>query len=440
MKDSIYPNYQMRKTRTEQAGPSPECPEYEWLIVGGGLQGCYFAGLLSHLCGRGKVAILDPQPRLLHRWLKRSDACHMKYMRSTSMHHLAPDPGDLLDFARISGYGEEHFTEPYLRPSLTLFNAHCRRVLETFRLGEIHICGRLCRLSKLDSGGWQVRYLDTEDRESGLRSQNILLALGDQGEYRPDSTLGEQYEQSPHLSSVDFSFDEVLAKTFRWQARKPKQASDICLVGGGISSAQMALYLLEQGLKVQIDSRYPLRSFQFDSDPGWLFKFLPKFRAETDLQKRWQIIMEERHKGSVPPRLYESLLGYQQQGRLLLGSREARDGSDSDGFGVCGAIPVVLATGLRYETPDWLLEVARELGLPLLRTAAGEKPALDSSLEWDSERAPGLYLTGRLAELFLGPSAGNISGARVAARYLPIESEHPGSFLGGGSYGYRDRT
>ena len=419
-----------------QASPDPRLPatpvaSRQWTIVGGGLQGCHFATLLIQHYGYANVAIIDEQPRLLQRWLQRSAACRMKFMRSTSMHHLAPNPGDLLDFARLRGYGSEHFSEPYLRPSLTLFNAHCQEVLQSFRLAALHLRGRIYSLER-SRDGWLLRYDRQDGSTAELQSENVILALGDQGEcwgeFQPNG-------QTWHLSAPNFSLETVLAQVRKRREidkrcekeldnSMPDQAADICLVGGGISSAQLAIYLLEQGFTVQIHRRYALRSFQFDSEPGWLFKYLGDFQAEADLQKRWQIIVEERHKGTIPPRLYERLLEFERRGQLILKYPEDNAGhSDS-----AANLPAVLATGLHYETPSWLLTLARELGLPLLDTAAGPKPALRQSLEWDKQKAGGLYLAGRLGELFLGPAAGNIAGARVAARYLPLKIRHSASF------------
>ena len=400
--------------------------EYKWIVVGGGLQGCYFAALLTSRYRH--VAILDAQPQLLQRWLVRSRSCCMKFMRSTSVHHLAPQPSDLRRFAAHNGYGSEHFTHPYLRPSLALFNAHSQDVLRRFGLHQSHIRARLCGLKPFHARnsqnskpqGWELHcekpaeHGETNSKSFTLYAQNVLLALGDQGEYWPEE-YGAKPQEHPqntvwHLSAPDFSLPHLHEQIARYQAQTgANRAADLCLVGGGISAAQLALYFLERGFRVQMEGRYPLRSFQFDSEPGWLQKNLAPFQAEADLQKRWQMIVRERHKGSVPPQLYARLLAFQKTGRLLLKDSETPQWP-----------PTVLATGLEYSTPAWLLELAHQQQLPLMQQETGQKPALYASLEWHSERAPGLFLAGRLAELFLGPAAGNIAGARVAARYLPL--------------------
>ena len=74
---------------------------------------------------------------------------------------------------------------------------------------------------------------------------------------------------------------------------------------------------------------------------------------------------------------------------------------------------LVLATGFGTTPPDSALvdHIACEYGLA--RDALGY-PAVMDTLEW----APGLFVAGRLAELALGPAAGNLAGARMAGQWL----------------------
>jgi hypothetical protein len=74
---------------------------------------------------------------------------------------------------------------------------------------------------------------------------------------------------------------------------------------------------------------------------------------------------------------------------------------------------VVLATGFESARPGgvWLDEVIAALNLP---TAECGYPIVDRTLCW----GPGLYVTGPLAELEIGPVARNIIGARLAAERI----------------------
>ncbi len=74
---------------------------------------------------------------------------------------------------------------------------------------------------------------------------------------------------------------------------------------------------------------------------------------------------------------------------------------------------VVLATGFEPTRPGgaWLDEAIAVNDLPV---AACGFPIVDKTLCW----TPGLYVSGALAELEIGPIAANIAGARQAARRL----------------------
>jgi hypothetical protein len=81
------------------------------------------------------------------------------------------------------------------------------------------------------------------------------------------------------------------------------------------------------------------------------------------------------------------------------------------------AAQVLLATGFEQQRPGgaWLDRAIADYDLPL---APCGYPLVRPSLVW----APGLYVTGALAELELGPVARNIVGARYAGERLATRS------------------
>jgi hypothetical protein len=76
---------------------------------------------------------------------------------------------------------------------------------------------------------------------------------------------------------------------------------------------------------------------------------------------------------------------------------------------------VLLATGFDGRRPGgaWLDHAIEACELPV---APCGYPVVTPGLQW----APGLYLTGALAELELGPVARNIAGARHAGERLVV--------------------
>ena len=74
---------------------------------------------------------------------------------------------------------------------------------------------------------------------------------------------------------------------------------------------------------------------------------------------------------------------------------------------------ILLATGFHPRRPGGGL-LDGTIGRLGLECAACGYPVVDSSLRW----GPGLYVTGPLAELEIGPVARNILGARLAGERL----------------------
>jgi len=141
------------------------------------------------------------------------------------------------------------------------------------------------------------------------------------------------------------------------------------------------------------------------------------------------MIARARHRGSVPPDVARRLRHAQRRQRLAHVVAEATVGPIADLLaagppgtytltldaapGTLQVDRVVLATGFEAQRPGspWLDAAIERHGLTC---AACGYPVVDASLGW----AEGLYVTGPLAELEIGPVARNIVGARLAAKRL----------------------
>ena len=196
----------------------------------------------------------------------------------------------------------------------------------------------------------------------------------------------------------------------------------IVLVGGGISAGQIALRLVKEKHEVHLVSRHALREHQFDSDPGWLGpKFMNGFNREADFDRRRMMITEARHRGSVPPDVRRALKRSINQGQLSWHQDEVAEVQSTDrGVRVqlangenIDAQRLLLATGFAPVRPggDLLDSLIKSASLPC---ASCGYPIVDESLRWH----PGIYVSGPLAELELGPTSRNIAGARRAADRL----------------------
>lgn len=386
----------------------------DWLIVGGGIHGVHAAHVLVN--GRGwphdRLRLLDPHAELLANWTRLSSNVGMAFMRSPGVHHLGLEAGELTRFARRQkAISRRLFAEPYQRPAYALFQAHNRHLIHTYQLDEQHMCGEAHGLTRY-RGGWRV-----ETGQGALDAQRVLLAIGRPQPYWPEWAVVGRASGLPiqHIFDPDYSSPEVPPHT-------PHAA--ILVVGGGITAAQAALRLAAQAPgAVTLLMRHPIREHQFDSDPGWLGpKYQDGWHQVTDYNQRRQMIQKARHRGSMPPEVVRQVKRAQKVGALCVvqGEITAVSPTSGDAMEVCcsdgrllWADHILLATGFATLRPGgaWLETAIANEGLPV---AACGYPILDKTLCW----APGLYVSGALAELEMGPIAPNIAGARQAAQRL----------------------
>lgn len=394
----------------------------EWLIVGGGPHGVHAAVRLISEAGvpPDAIRILDDEEHLLARWRRTTRNTGMRYLRSPSVHHLDLSSASLNRFANGRGRRIEHpFTRPYARPSLELFDRHCDDLIERLQLDRLRLRGRACRLGSTSSG-FRV---DTDPAIGGavgsIDARRVLLALGP-----PSSPSWPDWAR--RISSgagcrIAHLFDSG------FELKDDPADEIVAVVGAGISGAQTALRLARASRRVHLISRHPLRIHGFDSDPCWQGPLcMAGFVREPDADARRRMIRAARHRGSIPPDVHAGL-------RVALAGASVDwfegevESAEHAGDRIALSFPdrtlevdrVLLATGFPTERPGgaWLDAVVDELGL---RSASCGYPIVDGGLRWH----PGLFVTGALAELELGPVARNLSGARRAGDRLVQVAMH----------------
>ena len=383
----------------------------DWLVVGGGIHGTHVSHVLTQQLGvpRHRLRVVDPHPSPLYLWLKRTAAVGMQFLRSSMVHHLDVHPFSLKHFASSAPVAPwARFAYPYKRPSLSLFNAHCQRVVDAFALGALRLTATVERL-RLKADG---TYL-AETSEGVLAARRVVLAIGSDGLHLPAWAETEKGTgRIVHAFEPSFHPDQ-LAPSER-----------IVVVGGGITAAQVAMACSAQTeTPVVLIQRHAPRIHQLDSDPGWMGpRHLLRFHGTACFQKRRAMIDTARYRGSMPPQVYRALRRALRTGRVemqqdTITSAHAMPNGVLRLRGASGATRtadrVVLATGFAAAPPggSWLTTLADDLGLPC---APCGFPVVAPDLAW----RPGLHVTGALAELEVGPVARNIVGARLAADRL----------------------
>ncbi len=396
----------------------------DWLVVGGGPHGVHAAARLIGQVGvsRDTVRILDDEEVLLARWRRCTGNTGMRFLRSPGVHHIGLSPGSLRSFAdtRRGKRKPQHFTRPYSRPSLDLFDRHSDHVIERFQLQELHVRGRASALQISDEGvrvGFESPESNGED--SALEAKHVILALGAPHEpawpewARRVAVLAScegranaiRHIFDPEFELVDEPGDEVVA-----------------VVGGGISGAQVAIRLARPGRRVLLLSRHPLRVHQFDSDPGWQGpKYMAAFSRLEDPNERRRRIQKARHRGSIPPDVHASLRRRRARGVIehldevevesasIVGERVSID----IGGRQIAVDRVLLATGFTGRRPGggWLDDAIEAYDLPCAECGY---PIVDQGLRWH----PRVLVMGALAELEIGPVSRNLSGAQRAGERI----------------------
>jgi len=377
----------------------------DWLILGGGIHGVHIAARLIGEAGvsPGRLRILDPGTRLLERWKACTAATGMTYLRSPSVHHLDLDASSLDRFAGTPRQQRPGlFTPPYARPALALFNAHSEHVISSYELASVHVQDRAERIEL----GCDAVHVRTSMGRT-LSAANTVLAMGNSDQPAWPQWADSEDPGIRHIFDPGFVLDEGMRR------------KQVVVVGGGISAAQVALWLSREQSRVHIVSRHPPRAHQFDSDPGWLGpKLMRGFERERSTKRRRALIAEARHRGSMPPEIFGALDRAIGEGRLHWHLGEVRGLRRADEK-LCVSLfsgpdlvadQVLLATGFQTKRPGGRLidKLVEEASLPC---ADCGYPLVDKHLRWH----PRIFTTGPLAELELGPSARNIAGARRAA-------------------------
>ena len=391
----------------------------DWLIVGGGPQGVHLAArlLATEAVRRNGLRIVDPHPKLLHRWDCFSQSAGMRFMRSPAVHHLDLDPYSL--FRSVGGKrksrGKGLFAAPYSRPLLSLFNDHSASVIDKHGLAALHTCAAVSRLHIEDD---HVRVV-LEGRGERL-AKRVVLAIGASGRPLWPAVARSLQAQGGRVHHV---FDPQ-APLQPAQLSPAGVGGRVGVLGGGITAAQLAIRLAEAGQQVTVLARHAPRVHTFDSDPGWIGpKNMRDFLACSDLAARRKMITAARHRGSMPADVHKSLGRAMRQGTVQWQVDEVTDGAVRADGGLtltlaAGAVPLqldglALATGFSAGRPggslvDWLVDT---YDLPV---AACGFPVVDEQLRWH----PRVSVMGALAELELGPTARNITGARRAAERI----------------------
>lgn len=381
-------------------------------IIGGGIHGCAIASrIIRDMPSAARhLVILDRNPQPLLAWRRKTENQGMAFLRSPAVHHTSSDSLGLVEYARAKNRTTE-LAPPYSQPSVNLFLDFCLHEIETQQLGQLYHQFDVAEM-RWDKGSGKFPFRIISLKDEGFRAACVILAIGtDDCSYAPpDLNLFKCRFPESILHSSEFDLHKMMQKTV---------PSKIVIVGGGLTAATLAKNLTDLGVEVVMITRKPMKIQQFDFEPSWLGpKALSRFSKESDWEKRRKMVQEARGEGSVTPEIAEALAKSRTDGKFHLQAGAKIRHIDEDSrlrvrtteSTINGVDIIILATGYKFNLHSYqfLSNLTKRHEIPTLCGL----PQLDNELQLLPVR--NLFGSGMIAQLQIGPAAGNIAGVALA--------------------------
>ncbi len=388
-------------------------------IIGGGIHGVSIAiRLLREVpTAASRLTIVDRYPLPLTQWRRKTECQGMTFLRSPAVHHISPDALGIVEYAERHNRTSE-LAPPYAQPSTQLFWDFCNAAFTELTPPQIYYRFEVAKL-RWDKGAGEFPFRLISTNNEGFRSGCVILAIGaDDCAYIP-----------PEFMQWQRQYPEIIlhASQFAINAGNEQgSGGKIVIVGGGLTAGTLAKSLRERGHGVALIARKELKVEQFDFPPVWLGpKALTEFANETDFLRRYDIIQQNRGEGSITPDIMESLVSASNVDlypktciRNIIANEKCpvarRLQIETTRGTITNVSRVILATGYQFDLRRYgfLADLIAKHPIPLVRGL----PCLDDDLQLYPVQ--NLFGSGSIAQLQIGPAAGNIAGANLAYERL----------------------
>jgi cation diffusion facilitator CzcD-associated flavoprotein CzcO len=355
-----------------------------------------------------KLCIFDPSGAWLQQWQQQFRRYEIPHLRSPAAHHPAPDVFALRRFGEARSVA---LHSPNL-PGSQLFEDFCHHLINQ---SQLQGCIVPASVAEIIVKGTRSFELLLQDGRS-VAAKRVVVATG-----AGKPTLPEWFEQLySEQSQVSYPHDRLLHAS-QVDFRQVNCAGErILIVGGGLTTGHLAIGAITRRAHVTLMHRRQFYGKLFDADPNWTkTKYVSRFQAESCWKTKAEIVLGARNGGSLTPTILAQLRRQQATGQLEFqeNCQVAQVVWQRDHWWVrCSQGSersydrIWVATGSQMNV----------LAHPLLGQLQAKYPTeivsglpiLDRYLRW-----PGLelFVMGGLAGLQLGPTARNLSGARMAS-------------------------
>ena len=389
-------------------------------IIGGGIHGVSIAiRILRDMPAAAKhLAVVDRHPQPLTQWRYKTERQGMTFLRSPAVHHVTPDALGIVEYAERHNRTNE-LAPPYSQPSTQLFWDFCKSAVAELREHRVYYQFDVTKL-RWDKGAGRFPFRLISTNSEGFRSSCVVLAIGaDDCVYVPPEFVQWQRrypDQILHASEFSVNCENT----------RDRKGNRVVIVGGGLTAGTLAKSLNERGHNVALIARKQLKTEQFDFPPVWLGpKALAEFASETDFQRRYETIQQNRGEGSITPDIMEALLDatnidiYPETRIHNITTEEKglpaqRLRVETTRGVITDVSRIILATGYRFNLRRYgfLTELLTHHRIPLVCGL----PRLDADLQLHP--IENLFGSGTIAQLQIGPASGNIAGANLAYERL----------------------
>jgi len=402
----------------------PKSPEsIDIAVIGAGPHALTF---VAHLLQKKKswgdrIQIFDPSGVWLHHWQRQFAALEIPHLRSPAVHHPAANPFALRQFAQDRS---QELYAPYDLPGTKLFTDFCDRLVQDWQLQNQVIPTSVEKVEPLDKG-----FRLWLGNGSPVLAQRVVVANGGGQKFMPDwvNNIATPYpkDRLQHSSQIDLR-------------NLSCRGERILIIGSGLTSGHLAIGAASRGAKVTMMARRVFYEKLFDADPGWLGpKYLKNFHANTCWQSRWQTVVGARNGGSLTPEVLTQLHHLKAEGKVQFienceiqqaqwreqsatscwdldchnGEKGEKTGEKTGEKLECDRLWLATGSTLNVQQQTCLKMMQENHPIPIINGL----PVLSSHLRWGSCE---LYLMGGLAALQVGPTARNLSGARMASERI----------------------
>lgn len=377
-------------------------------IIGAGIQGItIFLNLPRAL--QDRTILIDKYSHPAALFFKRCTAVGMRYLRSPGSHALFDPPShDLYKYSQSFGNPIKDFEGSSYTPSVKIFKDYIRHHIQSVR----HFDFIQAEILDMDFISEEGGYWDIIASTQTFQAQFVILALGSEYPHIPDIFNG-RLSLSQH----------VLSTTYKNPSKDKRKR--IAVIGGGMSGTQAALSLSNHH-DVSLIIRNKIKQKPYDSNPGFIGKKHRGSYINLSPDKKLAVLEKARYRGTVNSYIYEKLETHYLNKKLNIFTERLTDFTHNlddtytlhfRDFEDITVDEIVLATGLQacseiIEHSKLLTQLIYKYRLPL--TSQNTPLLKKDSFEWYSQ----LLVSGVLAELTIGPFAGNIIGAQMFSRMM----------------------